>query len=206
MVTTTKKSSAGNNKPRAPSRKREPTSGSFKAGNSLGRGAGTGKGVGTLYKEEYAQGIVDFFANRAKDCIVEGIDAQENYKAIAKNFVTIEGFAMHIGVARSTITDWRNAKNSDGTARHPEFIEACEKAQTIQADLLIRGGMVGAFKGGFATMAAMNIAGWKTQAETQIEHSVSDESLNKFAEIAERNKQKSAEMMEKIKNERNITS
>lgn len=164
-----------------------------------------GHGRPSLYKPEYADAIVAYFKRVANASIEVGKDAQENSKITGVGFVTFEGFAGEIGVDSDTVLAWRSALNPDGTLKYPEFARAYKQCKTIQADLLIRGGLTGAYKGGFATMSAMNLIGWKTQAETHIEHAVTGDLMDTLAKKSEENQRRSKEMMMKV-HERKSTS
>ncbi|TDR30668.1 hypothetical protein [Hydromonas duriensis] len=157
-----------------------------------------GHGRTSLYKPEYVAAMLKYFDDGLQRCFEVGEDAQANSKIIATDFVTFNGFARTIGVSESTLKNWAHAVHEDGTLKYIEFFHAYGLCKDIQIDLVIRGGLTGAYKSGFATLAAMNIAGWKTQAETTNEHHHTGESVERLRKITEENQRKSQEMMSRV--------
>ena len=172
------KTVAKTTKPRKPRVAKKPTSEAIKRHlNQIrvvapkGNNYAVGYGRPSSYQAELPQMMLAYFKTQAQECLKEGEDAQGNIKMVGRKFVTFNGFAQTIGVSTSTLKSWSDAVNADGHYKYPEFREAYELCKDIQSDLIINGGLTGAYKGGFATMAAMNLMGWKNQAQNEYEHS-----------------------------------
>ena len=162
----------------------------------------SGHGRPTVYKPEYAQMMIDHFKKAMPHCLEKGEDAQGNTKIVAADFVTFEDFADSIGVSVQSLYNWYKAIEADGSHKYSEFVVAYECCKTIQSALVLRGGMTGAYKGGFATLAAMNIMGWKTQAESQTEHIVAAGMAETIVQLTQQNRRKAQSMMENMQRER----
>jgi hypothetical protein len=201
----TDKTIAKTTKPRKPRVAKKPTSEAIKRHlNKVrvpapkGHNYANGHGRPTLYQPEYVAAMLKYFDEGWHRCLEVGEDAQENTKIVATDFVTFNGFARTIGVNETTLRAWAQAVHEDGTLKYIEFSHAYSLCKDIQIDLVIRGGLTGAYKSGFATLAAMNIAGWKTQAETTNEHHHTGESVERLRKITEDNQRKSQEMMSRV--------
>jgi hypothetical protein len=169
----------------------------------LGNQYAKGHGRPSLCKPEYGDAMIRYFEEEIEKCLKVGVDAQENDKVIALGFVTFKKFAKSIGVYAATLKDWANAVNEDGTPKHKEFSHAYKTCKDMQEDLLIQGGLLGVYKSGFATLAAMNIMGWKTQAETSNEHQHSMANVKELCHNAmQTNERGSENMMNKMHEER----
>lgn len=76
-------------------------------------------------------------------------------------FPTLSGFAVSIGVGRTTLTYWAND--------NPDFSDAMEYFISVQDEVLSNNGLKGLYHAGFAGLVAKNLIGWKDKQD--IEHS-----------------------------------
>jgi hypothetical protein len=132
--------------------------------------ASRGKGRPTLFKEEYAQQLLDFF-NIEPFREVEYTDSQGNLKgreSVPNKFPTLARFAVNIGVTRDTLYEWSTAKKEDGELKHPDFSYAYKKAKEYQEALLVEGTLGGAYQQAFAIFTAKNVLGWRDKTEQEL--------------------------------------
>lgn len=125
----------------------------------------------TAYKEEYAQQLIDYFNKEVVKeilTITEGTGKsqwrkeEKRYEALF--FPTLELFANEIGVDDDTLANWANAKNEDGSRKHPEFFGAYTRAKRIQKGLLLQFALIGKLNPGFAQFFAINEYGMQSKS------------------------------------------
>lgn len=147
----------------------------------------------TKYKEEYAQGLLDYFNEdvvKEIKTITEGSGKSEwrkeevRYEALF--FPTLELFANKIDVDDDTLVKWAGKYPADykdqelaGTYRHPEFHAAYTRAKGIQKGLVMQYALIGKLNPGFAQFFAINNLGM--QSKTFVENS--GEVTHKFEDL-----------------------
>lgn len=143
----------------------------------------------TKYKPEYAKKMVDYFMESIKAYTVEHIpngEGRMKVEVLPAVFPTFQEFAaVDCEVCVDTLLEWVNAKNEDGTKKHPEFSEAYARARALQAAILTKGSMVGAYEGRFAGLAAKNLIGWseKIEATNEVKFTMTAEEKAKLDAI-----------------------
>jgi transposase len=127
------------------------------------------KGRPSLFKEEYAEQLIEFF-NIEPFEHVPGFDKAGNEKLemVPAKFPTLARFATKIGVCRDTLYEWSTAKDAEGKLKHAEFSYAYKKAKDYQEAILVEGTMAGAFQPSFAIFTAKNVLGWRDKTEQEI--------------------------------------
>ena len=119
----------------------------------------------TLYKDKYVQMMEGYF-NR------EPFTEEHTKKGVTRvpcSFPTFSGFASKIGIERHTLKAWAEAKNKDGTLKHPDFSTTYKMAKCYQEDILVVNGLLGLYQGSFAIHTAKNVLGWRNNPK--IKHS-----------------------------------
>lgn len=164
-----------------------------------------GRGQPTAYRPEYCDRIMEFFnidVERVEEIDVpigNGKTVTER-KAVLNRYPTMERFAATIGVTRETVHEWATALTPDKKSlRHPEFSYAYARARDLGNALLIEGGMAGLWNPSFAGLAAMNIAGWKTQSDEQVHATVSAATKEALDDAYEEAMAKAAQAREAIR-------
>lgn len=130
----------------------------------------------TKYKDEYCQGIIDFF-NREPFDVVKGVDDEgkevvltdKNGNAVMMpcKLPTFEGFAIQLGVSRQTLHNWLD--------ENPEFLDAYARAKDCQKEILVQNGLLGNYEKTFAIFTAKNVTDMREKQE--IDHQSSDGSM-----------------------------
>lgn len=129
-----------------------------------------GLGRPTLYREEYAAALVQFFdAEPFTEVQVPQPNGSVRLQRMATDPPMLSTFARTIGVSRSTLDNWATALKDDGTPRHPEFFEAYARAREMQEALLARGGVLGLYDPRFLAMAMKNLCGWQDQPQQKVD-------------------------------------
>ena len=121
----------------------------------------------TKYRQEYAQMLYEHFDIEITQ--IKNILDRQGKKVraeVATNFPTLSGFARKIGVYASTIRDWANNVNDDGSKQHPEFYAAYRFAKEVQDEFLVVNTLNGAYKENFAKFLATNILDYQ-ERQTQ---------------------------------------
>lgn len=128
-----------------------------------------GQGANCKFKPEYAQRLVKFFqkdAHKVQTDFKTGLTTH-----VFDSWPTFQRFAAEIGVTTDTLHLWATEIDPDTKElRRPEFSASYARAREVQQDLLMQGGMSGAYQSGFATLAAKNILGWKDKVESDNTH------------------------------------
>lgn len=121
-------------------------------------------GQPTKYKEEYAEDIIEFFLKYKRYEVDE-----ETGKKSPLTPPTFSGYAVHLGVCRDTLMDWRE--------RHPEFNKAYKAAKVIQERHIVENSMEGVAPTAFAIFMMKNNHGWTDKIEQKVDQTVTLESL-----------------------------
>jgi hypothetical protein len=128
-------------------------------------------GQPTLYRPEYAQAIIDYFANAPLYEEVRiphyknGELAWEDIKRFPPRLPTLVQFAKSIGVSYPTVYNWQCLGHG---SFHEEFLDAYYRAKHMQKDFLIQAGLSGVFNPGFATFVAINITDMQQKNSTEL--------------------------------------
>ena len=117
----------------------------------------------TLYKDKYVQMMEDYF-NREPYTIKH---TKKGAILVPCAFPTYSGFASKIGIDRHTLKTWAEAKNKDGTLKHPDFSTTYKIAKCHQARILIENGLLGLYPANFAIYTAKNVLGWRDNPKTK---------------------------------------
>lgn len=123
-------------------------------------------GAPTKYKEEFCQEIIKFFDREPYEPVMYEDDGRmiaATTKSGAPVFKptplpTKANFATHIGVHRETINNWAK--------EHPKFFDAVKRAEAIQEDLLMQGGLAGTYDKTFSIFTAKNVMGWSDKGKS----------------------------------------
>lgn len=104
----------------------------------------------TKYDPKYCQDLIDFFN---VEPYRELSDQNGKEYLMPGRFPTLAGWCAKHGIHRGTMHEWNQ--------KHPEFFNAYKIAKEMQEDLLIRGGIAGAYATAFAVFTAKNAIGWR---------------------------------------------
>lgn len=150
----------------------------------------TRPGQPTLYKEEYAQRLIDYFSEPPYKMITKKIvtkqgDVIEVEQPEATDFKSLAAFANRLGVHRETLLNW--------TKDHPEFFDAYKRAKEYQEEFLTINGNKGLINPAFGIFTAKNVIDYRDKRDIDVkdttpERNLSDDELNARleAEINER--------------------
>lgn len=132
----------------------------------------------TKYEERYCQEIIDFFNKEPYETIPIEIENKEGeiVPSVATDkwgnpilkpcpLPTKEKFSFSIGVDRTTLHEWAK--------KHKEFSLAIKKAEDLQKDLLIQGGLVATYDKTFAIFVAKNVTDMKDRQELDVNNTIS---------------------------------
>ncbi|BBV81942.1 terminase small subunit [Enterobacter hormaechei] len=108
------------------------------------------------YKKEYCESVVAWFSEKKDHRI------NESEKGVQKvmpgdSLATMTGYARHIGVTRRTLMLW--------CERYPEFKEAYEWAEELNADQIARASFMGSTPSQAAALLLVNCHGWTSAAQ-----------------------------------------
>lgn len=157
------------------------------------------KGRPSLYDPNYPRMLIEHFdkdpyVEKIKKIITKRGDVIEVPFDEATDFPTLAGFAVKIGVHRDTLHEWANAKNEDGSLKHPDFSDAYKRAKDFQEQFIGINAMKGLVNPAFAIFAAKNILGWRDKhpdevaqinnSNSQQNVAVTDEQLMKLVKTA----------------------
>lgn len=106
-----------------------------------------GAGSPTKYRQEYCQGIIDFFDREpftaVKDENGDPCIGRNNQPILMPaKLPTFEAYAHSIKVHKDTVYEWAKV--------HPEFSDAKKRAQQLQHDILVQNGLNGSYNATFA--------------------------------------------------------
>lgn len=123
----------------------------------------------TVFREEFAQQLIDYFNIDAYTEKVElNKDGNPVVVKVANKFPTLARFATMIGVTRETLHDWATKKNDDGELKYPDFSYAYKRAKDYQEAILVEGTMLNVFNAPFSIFTAKNVLGWRDKTEQEI--------------------------------------
>lgn len=140
----------------------------------------------TKYKPAYCQQIIDYFSNNDAYEILEHESDETRKKAFLNRPLTIYGFAQKIGVDVDTLANWANYRDEDGALVNPEFFGAYKAAMTMQAKMVLEGGMSGVYNPLISALILKNNHGFKDVQTKETEVYISkdtEENLNKLYEL-----------------------
>lgn len=106
----------------------------------------------TKYYPEICEEIIEFFERELIDYSGE--------KPKLNKFPTFERFACNKRLNHETLLEWCKV--------HPNFSEAYKHCKLIQKDLLIEGGLSGAYKEGFTKFLAVNVTDLRDKVESEV--------------------------------------
>ncbi len=125
----------------------------------------------SAYKPEYAQAIIDYFANAPLYEEVRiphyknGELAWEDIKRFPPRLPTLVQFAKSIGVCYPTVYNWQCLGHA---SFHEEFLDAYYRAKKMQKDFLIQCGLSGIYNASFAQFTAINITDMQNKSATEL--------------------------------------
>lgn len=105
----------------------------------------------TKYYPEICEEMIEFFER-------ELIDYSEEKPKLVK-FPTFERFSCNKRLNTETLLEWCKI--------HPDFSAAYKRCKQVQKDLLIEGGLSGAYKEGFTKFLAVNITDLRDKVEVE---------------------------------------
>jgi hypothetical protein len=130
------------------------------------------RGAPTKYKKEYAQQLIDYFKAGIKAyerVELPNGEGRTRTEVVPVEFPTFQEFSvMRCNVSFETLCTWAKEKKVCGGLKFPEFSEAYSQARDLQAAILTKGSMVGAYEGKFAGLAAKNLIGWADKLESTV--------------------------------------
>ena len=127
------------------------------------------RGRPSMFREEYAQQLLDFFnVEPYYERVIKDKAGTDKIQKVANKFPTLARFATVVGVTRETLHDWATATTEDGMLRFPEFSYAYKRAKDYQESILVEGTMNGVFNAPFAIFTAKNILGWRDKTEQEV--------------------------------------
>ena len=104
----------------------------------------------TKYKEEYCQGIIDYFSIPLLDD--EGNPSDPRY---------VSAFAFSIGTTVQTLHAWRD--------KYPNFLGAYNTARAIQQNFFTTQALQNRYNASFTWRAMMNMFGWRDKIENTVD-------------------------------------
>lgn len=126
----------------------------------------------TLYREEYIQGMIDYFNQPLyiikKKQVASGGRKVEVEEERPNSMPTFESYAISIGVTHHTLKNWCD--------KHPDFFTAYALCKDIQKKFILEHGMMGNYNPGFAKFIAVNV----TDLRDKVTHEVDEGSKDIF--------------------------
>lgn len=123
-------------------------------------------GAPTKYKEEYCQGIIDYFKNFEpfeelpfKETVNEDGTTSTESKRFPVAPPSLTKYATSIDVCRDTLQEWKKV--------NPEFSVAFNKAKAIYEDVYCDGAMMGYYNHGFTALIMKNRFDWADKSESK---------------------------------------
>lgn len=117
----------------------------------------------TSYDPKYCQEMLDFFKR--------DFTQEKNGKIEAVDFPSIAGFAVEIGVAKSSLYEWAK--------KHPDFSNVLARCKDVQENILLNNSLKGGYNAGFAQFLLKNTHGFKEKSEvsqsTKVEITIDDD-------------------------------
>lgn len=111
-------------------------------------------GAPTKFRPEFADQLIEYFS-------VKPYKKLKKKPAESNDFPTLAGFAIKLGVHRTTLKEWADETNEDGSLKHPEFSFAYSRAKDFQENWLIINGLKGLVNANFGIFTAKNVLGWR---------------------------------------------
>lgn len=121
-------------------------------------------GAPTLYKDSYAQAIIDYFESAqlpgdlAPDDSGPG-SCKRATERVYTHMPTLQGFARSIGTSTKVLRDWE--------MRHAAFGAACARARDVMEEHIARGLASGVYNPTGGMFVAKNLAGWRDRTEVE---------------------------------------
>lgn len=127
-------------------------------------------GCPTKYRPEFPQMMIDHFSRT----IVEDTEYEDKESGVVKvatirrDFPTLAGFCITIGVCRDTLYEWANKVDENGVLFYPDFSYAMRLAKEYQEDVLVTRTLNGEYVASFSSFVAKNLLGWHDQKDVTI--------------------------------------
>ena len=157
------------------------------------------RGRPTKYKPEYCQMIIDYFSDNDAYEVLEHPDDDTKRRAFLNRLKTMYKFAQKICVDVDTVANWANARDENGALANPDFFGAYKAAMTMQAAMILEGGMAGVYNPNMSALILKNNHGFR---DTQtVEHDIvqTKEFESKLDAIFEKTLKKSLDAQEGLK-------
>jgi len=122
-------------------------------------------GAPTKYTKRYCTAIIKYFDVPHSKIITETYaykngDTREREIEVANDIPLISEFANSIGVSKTTLLAW--------TERHPDFLNAYNKAKEMQLAFWMKNGLKGLYNAPFAIFTGKNMFGWRDQKDIDL--------------------------------------
>lgn len=117
---------------------------------------------GVRYRRDFCREVVEYFSGPAQRVekkttyYPDGGVKTEDPVILPGPLPTFQGFAARIGVSGDTLRDWRE--------KHPEFDDACRRAQMMQEDKWLVNSMAGLYNSSFAQFYGKTALGYSDKA------------------------------------------
>lgn len=115
------------------------------------------------FHESYCDALIDYFRrNNPFDRISRPPSGRRKPPSPGTEvtFPTFAGFASEIGVPVEVVRRWATEVDADGDPINPAFANCYKRAQDIQTDALLNGGLSGLYDSEFTIFACKNLLGW----------------------------------------------
>jgi hypothetical protein len=125
------------------------------------------------YPKIIAEMIKYFNISPGKDVEVENSKGIMQSVRHAADFPTKSGFAISVGLDRSTLNQWSKevfpeGHESEGDLKYPEFSHAYKSIIDYQKHILITNGLKGGYQANFAIFTAKNVLGWRDNKDIKL--------------------------------------
>jgi hypothetical protein len=147
-----------------------------KGGRPLTTEKKSNAGAPTKYKEEYCQGIIDYFTVQPQQVVykksyfADGTLKSEEPVTLPAQLPTFQGYADTIGVHIDTLNEWCKI--------HEEFSESYARAKQLQEKIWLVNGMSNLYNSQFAQFFGKNCLGYKDKTEVESTNHNLNESLD----------------------------
>lgn len=112
----------------------------------------------TKYDPSYPDQLIAFFD---VEPYRELIDQNGKEYLMPNKLPTLAGWCGKMRISRSTLHEWASV--------HKEFSDAYKICKDIQEDLLVQGGLSGAYATAFSVFTAKNVLGWRDKQPDEVE-------------------------------------
>ncbi len=109
------------------------------------------------YKPEYAEALIEHFN--------KPIYHPESEKV--KDFPTLAGFAIKLGVHRDTLHEWASAVDEKDNLKHPEFSDAYKRTKDFQEEYLLQTGLRGDIHPTVGIFTMKNVLGYRDKQKDE---------------------------------------